>query len=195
MSLGALAFEERNRRSLGVAALFGLVRARGGLLLGMVVAQRVLQAIVIGGFALVAKLVAVGLENSVNIALRHGLAAAVVLVGLVVATLVGIFFDLSRAAAIIGEQPFLAAMGSAGRSARALGVALVASWLWRSAAGLAAVAAGALLADQIGGKDGSLLVALVVTHQAIVLFRILLGTSWLAQTLRSVDRHVRTRAL
>ena len=57
---------------------------------------------------------------------------------------------------------------------------LALAWTWRTAVGLALVAAGAWVASRLGGRGGAALVVLTAVHQLVALARTALRASWLA---------------
>ncbi len=62
------------------------------------------------------------------------------------------------------------------------------AWGWRAALSLGLVYAGARAADAVGGRGGAMLWLLFAFHQAVILGRAALRTSWLANALRLVTR-------
>lgn len=70
---------------------------------------------------------------------------------------------------------------------RAIGRAFLA-WGWRAALSMGLVYAGALAGGVVGGRGGGAIWLLFVVHQAIVLARVGLRASWLANALRLVGR-------
>lgn len=115
----------------------------------------------------------------------------------------GVFFVLTLAAGVVGdlcrvtiardialgtsEKPLRDGIVTAIRTARhKIGRAFVA-WGWRSAIATALIVAGSMLADTTHGKGGGALWLLFFAHQAIILARAGLRTSWLANALRLVD--------
>jgi hypothetical protein len=84
------------------------------------------------------------------------------------------------------EKPLRDGIVTAMRTARRkIGRAFLA-WGWRSAIATALIAFGAMLSDKTHGSAGGALWLLFFAHQAIILARAALRTSWLANALRLV---------
>ncbi len=99
----------------------------------------------------------------------------------------GVTQDLARAAIVRfrveGVHGFALGMNVMRRGV----VAPVWSWVWRALVGAALLLVGSVVAERFGGQGGGALVALAVVHQAVVIARVALRTSWLAKALRAVD--------
>ncbi len=77
---------------------------------------------------------------------------------------------------------------SAFRTLRGSVARTVFAWSWRFALGVGLVGVGASAALALGGRGGGALVALVVIHQVVILGRVALRASWLADATRQVAR-------
>jgi hypothetical protein len=145
------------------------------------------QGAVLGAFAWLGSRLASGLDARYGEAPAEQLGLAAAAVGLAAAAVVGVTLDLSRAAAIRFRAPALHALGLGWRAFRATPATLCWSWAWRGLAAAVPIVFGSLVAERLGGRGGTPLLALTLVHQAIVLSRAALRTSWLAKALRTVD--------
>lgn len=153
--------------------------------------------IVLGLGALASSAVDHGLVASLGDARSFTLRLVTFAVFAAVACVLGVFVDLARAAigretaesaadgtSSSGWSVMLRGVKSAMRtSRRSIGRATL-GWGWRAAVGVLLVAVGYAAADALGGRGGSALLALFFVHQAIVLGRVALRASWMAQALR-----------
>ncbi len=112
---------------------------------------------------------------------------AVAGVFLALACLVGVVQEAARAAVV----RYRIGPGSAIRlgllALRRAPVRLPWSWAWRAMASVVPIAFGSLVAERLGGRGGLALWALLGVHQAVVIARVALRTSWLARAMRAVD--------
>lgn len=152
----------------------------GGTLLaqGAVVAAAVFLGKVAG---------AVG-EPSLGEARAHLMGGVVTGVVLLPVLALGVAHDLARAAVVASRASAGRAVVVAARTLARLPWALSWGWAWRALAGLALVGAGALAADALTLRGGAGLAALALVHQCVILGRVALRSSWLANALRAVDR-------
>jgi hypothetical protein len=117
---------------------------------------------------------------------RMGVAVGLMFV--VVASGLGVVHDLARAAVVCSRASGLGALALGAKAFGQAPLPLWWSWAWRALVSLAPVLAAAAVAARIGGRGGGTLVLLALLHQGVVLSRVALHGSWLAQALRSVDR-------
>lgn len=115
------------------------------------------------------------------------LAIAIFAVFMLVACVVGVLTDLTRAAVVRFRVGFVAALRSAITAFRRQKLVLFWSWAWRAKVGLLLLVGAALVSARLGGRPGVALFALMAFHQLVVLARVALRASWLARALRSVD--------
>ncbi len=127
-------------------------------------------------------------RSSLGEALAQQLAVAVGVIAIVGALAIGVVHDLARAAAIRLDVRPVAAIVLGSRALRTAPIAVTWSWTWRVALSLAPVIAVGRLADSIGGRGGIALLGLALLHQCVVASRVALRASWLAKTMRTVDR-------
>jgi hypothetical protein len=113
--------------------------------------------------------------------------AAVGLVALGAATVVGVVGELARAAVVRWDAGAVVAARRALESFAARPVRWTASYAWRAMASWVPVAIGAWLAGRIGGRGGVALVVLAGFHQVVVLARGAIRASWMSRVLRGVQ--------
>ncbi|MCL2724431.1 MAG: hypothetical protein FWD69_08340 [Polyangiaceae bacterium] len=111
-----------------------------------------------------------------------------------IACIVGVVFDVARAAAVresslagSGVSNLLItrrAMSAAFRVARRSLVPAIIAWGWRAVLAIAVLGPGYAASSVLGGKGGIALVALFTVHQLVVLARTALRASWLARATR-----------
>jgi len=104
------------------------------------------------------------------------------------AGVVGVTHDLARAAAIRFRVRALRSWRLGFNALTRAPASTLWSWAWRALAGWAPVAVGAAVAARFAGRGGGALVALFILHQLVLVVRVAFRASWLASTLRAVDR-------
>ena len=157
-------------------------------MLGLLFATLFVQAVVIA--------IGSGLASATSSQLlaRSGQAQAaqvggvVALLFVIVASVVGVLQDLARTAILRFQVNTRGSFVLAASTFRRAPILLYWSWLWRGAAGIVLLVIGSVMAERLGGRSGGAVVGLFLVHQTIVLGRIALRASWLAQALRSMDR-------
>jgi len=115
------------------------------------------------------------------------LGVCVAAIGLLLPCFVGIMHDMARAAIVRFRVTAVRSVVLAWKTIARHPVRECWSYLWRAGVSLALVALGALVATRLGGRPGVALFTVFVMHQLIVLSRVALRASWLANALRSVD--------
>jgi hypothetical protein len=113
---------------------------------------------------------------------------ATLVLGLLLAALVGVTQDVARATVVRYGFGAGDALRFAVRTVAPAPVALFWSWGWRALASLVPVGFGAAFAERIGGRGGKALVAMFAIHQAVIVARVALRASWLAKAMRVVDQ-------
>jgi hypothetical protein len=184
----AMAYATRDSPAAGfVRSVAGALRAMPSLLLLLVVVG-LMQAIAAGiGFVLAETVEAwahTGLGEAR--AQRMGIGVGLVFVALVSG--LGVMHDLARAVVVRSRTSALRALVLGAQTFGRAPLPIWWSWAWRALLSLAPVLAAAALAARIGGRGGVALLLLAFLHQGVVLSRVALRASWLAEALRSVDR-------
>jgi hypothetical protein len=178
----------RQGRAIGVArtieAALRTFRSFGLVLALVGVGQCLVLAI---GF-LLAEGIQSWTQSSLGEALAQHLAAAVGAIALLGALGIGVVQDLARASVVRLDVRAVPAITLGARALRTAPIAVMWSWTWRAIASLAPVIAVGRLADVIGGRGGIALLALALLHQCVVVSRVALRASWLANAMRTVDR-------
>ena len=103
------------------------------------------------------------------------------------ASVVGVVGDLGRAAVVWGN---LLALDAARAGVATFGrhpVRLAWAYAWRALASCVPIAVAAALATRIGGRGGVALLVLTGFHQLVILTRVAIRTSWMAEALRALD--------
>ncbi len=160
-------------------------RAIGALALFELLAVAV-QAMTLVGTAMLGGVTSSALASSIGQANAAFAGVAVFALGVVVVIIVSLLRDLASAAMIAYEPGLFAAWRMGARALTVRPFAVVGAWLWRSVLGLAAVLAAGVLASRIGGKAGLFLIALALTHQAALAWKVSWRASWLAAAMRSL---------
>jgi hypothetical protein len=183
----AMAYATRDRHAAGfVRSMTAALRVMPSLLLLLVVVS-VAQAVAAG----IGVAVGAAVEGWAHAgfgearAQRIGIAAGLVFVALVSG--LGVVHDLARAAVVRSRVSWLRALVLGARTFGRSPLPLWWSWAWRALISLAPVLAVAAVATRIGGRGGATLLLLALLHQAVVVSRVAVRTSWLAETLRSVE--------
>jgi len=156
--------------------------------------------VVLGIGAAIASALDSGFERSLGDARSFQLHAVVFGLFVVLSAFIGVFFDLVRAA--MGREAGLASIRGSVHPAwnvmlRGIRVAMTTSrsrgllrafgaWLARWAAGVALLGVGWLASSVLGGKGGGAVIALFAIHQLVVIGRVALRASWLANAMRLV---------
>jgi hypothetical protein len=186
-----LAYATRDRRAAGFArSIAAGLRAFGPMLVLLVVAGLAQAVVVVAGAVL-----AHGVEEWTHVSLGEAraqqLEGLVILVVLGFASILGVIHDLASAAVVRFHVRGMRALVLGARAWRASPLHSWWSWAWRAACGVAPVLVAGAAAGRLGGRGGVALVFLFVLHQAVVLARVALRTSWLARALRGVDAALR----
>jgi hypothetical protein len=190
-TMTAIAYATRDRKAAG------LIRSVGeGLLQFPAMALLLLLASISQGILIAAGLAAGSIveawtHSGLGEARAQEIEGLVLLVFVAAVGAIGVAHDLARAAVVRFKVSGGRGLMLGARTFRLAPVALSWSWAWRSLASLAPIVAAAWAADRLGGRGGIALVALLVLHQAVVLARVSLRTSWLARALRAVDTALR----
>jgi hypothetical protein len=186
-----LAYATRGRRSASfVRCIAAGLRAFGPMLVLLVLAGLAQAVVLVAGVVL-----AHGVEGwthaSLGEARAQQLEGLVVLAVLGFASVLGVIHDLARAAVVRFHVRGTRALVLGARAWRAAPLSSWWSWAWRAACGVAPVLVVGGVASRLGGRGGFALAFLFVLHQAVVLARVALRTSWLARALRGVDAALR----
>jgi hypothetical protein len=186
-----LAYATRDRRAAGfVRSISAGLRAFGAMLTILVVAGAA-QAIVLVAGAVLARGVESWVHESFGEARAQQLEGLVALLVLGFASVLGVIHDLARAAVVRFHVRGLRGIVLGARAWRSSPVSLWWSWAWRAGASIAPVLTVGVVASRLGGRGGFALVVLFAMHQAVVIARVALRTSWLARALRAVDAALR----
>jgi hypothetical protein len=119
----------------------------------------------------------------------HGDEVSVALAALTVAaaTFVGIAGEAGRAAVVHRELRSTEALALGARTLARHPIRLGWSYAWRTIAGWTPVVIVAAVTPRLGGRAGWPLLTLAALHQAVLLARIAIRTSWMARLLRALD--------
>jgi hypothetical protein len=145
------------------------------------------EVAVVGVGVAAAELLESALHQALGEAGAQRFGALVVAAFLVATSAILVTHDLSRAAAVCSRVGGWRALALGVRSFRTSTAPLWWSWAWRTAAGIALVAAGAQVVGRLRADSGwGMLVCVALVHQGIVVSRVALRASWLARALRAV---------
>ena len=145
------------------------------------------EVAVVGAGIAAAELIESGLHQVLGEAGAQQVAAVVVAIFLVAASSILVTHDLARAAAVRSRVGGWRALALGMRSFRMSTALLWWSWAWRTAAGIALIAAGAQIVGRLpADSGGATLVCVALIHQGIAVSRVALRVSWLARALRAV---------
>jgi hypothetical protein len=183
----AMAHATTDRRAAGFARSMGGAARAMPSLLWLLVVLSVAQAATLGIGFLVAGAAQAWVHDSWGEARAQRMGVSIALVFVAVASGLGVVHDLARAAVVCARANGLRALVLGARAFGRAPLPLWWSWAWRALASLAPVIAAAAVATRIGGRGGAELVLLALLHQSVVLTRVALRASWLAEALRSVD--------
>jgi len=183
----AMAYATRERGRAGAARSLAAAVGAFGAFAVLLVAFGVLQGIVVGAGAGVARWAEHMAHPSMGEAHAELLEGAVGLLFVVGASVLGVVHDMARAAVVRFQVSGLRGFALGARAFRSAPVRLWWSWAWRTGAAAAPVAAAAAAASAMGGRGGAALALLALLHQAVVASRIALRASWLGVPLRTVD--------
>ena len=187
----AMAYATRDRRPAGfVRSVGGAARAMPSLL-WLLVIMGVAEAATVGVGALIAVGAQAWFHDGLGEARAERVGVAVGLVFVVAASGLGVVHDLARAAVVCTRATALRALVLGARTFGRAPLPIWWSWAWRAITALAPVLAAAAVATRIGGRGGGTLVLLALLHQGVVLSRVALHASWLAQALRLVQPPLR----
>jgi hypothetical protein len=117
-------------------------------------------------------------------------AAGVSLFILAFACIIGVIYDLACAAVVRFKSTTFDAIRVAIESFRARPFVVLWSWAWRVGAGFVPLIIGALVANHLGGRGGSAVIALFALHQSVVLSRAIVHASWFSEMIRAVLKPV-----
>jgi hypothetical protein len=154
----------------------------------LLVITLVFQGSIVAATATAASLAEEGFSPKYGEITADVIALLLLAVGLLAAALAGIVQDAARAAVVRFGVGAGLALRAAFKTVARHPLRLFWSWAWRAFAALVPMAFGALLAGRVGARGGAALVALFVIHQLVVAVRVALRASWLARTMRAVDR-------
>ena len=190
-TLTALAHATRDRRSVGLAPALGEgLRLFPAMALLLAVAS-VAQGLTLGFGAAAGAVVEAWVHASLGEARAQQLEGLVLLSFLGLASVIGVAHDLARVAVVRFQVRGWRGVLLGARVLRIAPLSACWSWAWRGAASLLPVVAAAWVTGHLGGRTGTPLVAVFVLHQAVVVSRVALRTSWLACALRTVDTTLR----
>jgi hypothetical protein len=189
--LFAIAYATREKRPGGlVNGLAGAVRVFPAMAL-LLVLVGLAQALVVGVGLGVASFAEAAAHEALGEARAQQVEGLVGLLFLFASSVLGVVHDLARAVVVRFRVSGLRALTLAARAFRLAPASLWWSWAWRTGAGLAPVLVAAGVAERVAGRGGFALFFLALLHQAVVLSRLALHTSWWAKALRSVDSSLR----
>jgi hypothetical protein len=185
-SMIAIAYAGRDRRPAGFVRSMGAAARAMPPLLWLWVVVGLGQVATLGAGALVSAAARAWCCDGWGEERADRVAVAIGVVFVLVASGLGVMHDLARAAVVVAH--------ARGARALALGARIFAraplqhwwAWAWRALTSLAPVIAAAAMATSMGGRGGAALVLLAILHQGVVLSRVALHASWLANALRSV---------
>lgn len=157
-------------------------------LLTLLVVVTFLQAVLVAGGMGAAAAVASQVEANLGEARASQVGGVVGLLGMGAALLLGLLHDVARAEVVRHRAGAGLALRRAWLRVRQAPLPFVGSWAWRGVAKVLLLAIGALAAERLGGRSGLPLLALAVVHQLVIAARLALRASWIAVTVRAVDR-------
>jgi hypothetical protein len=105
---------------------------------------------------------------------------------LLLAMVVGVVVDFLRVGVVVTDGGRLAGLRAGLVAFARRPLVAIGGWAGRAALGAALVVVGAKIAGALGGKPGAAVIALFLAHQAVILARVILRASWLAQVARRV---------
>jgi hypothetical protein len=183
----AIAYATRERRPAGlVSGLAGALRVFPAMAL-LLVLVALAQALVVGAGLVAASFAEGSTHAGLGEARAQQVEGLVGLLFLVASSVLGVVHDLARAVVVRFRVRGLAALKLAAWTFRLAPASLWWSWAWRAGAAWAPVLVAAGVAERVAGRGGFALFFLALLHQAVVLSRLALHTSWWAKALRSVD--------
>ena len=190
-TMTAIAYATRDRKAAGLIRSVGEgLRQFPAMVLLLVIASISQGILVAVGFA-AGSIVEAWTHSGMGEARAQQIEGLLLLVFVAAVGAIGVAHDLARAAVVRFKVSGGRGLMLGARTFRLAPIALSWSWAWRSLASLAPIVAAAWAAERLGGRGGLALGALLVLHQAVVLARVGLRTSWLARALRAVDTALR----
>ena len=184
--LAELAFVTRDRRAPGARDALACALAALPAMIAIACLTLAVEATLVLASAALATWVSPAATPRLGEALAGKLCVAIVVAGVVMAGGAGIAGDVARAAVVQRRESAQGALlASLAACARHPGL-LSWSYAWRLLASLLPVAMGLAVTARAHRHGALALVTLAVLHQAIVLSRVALRTSWMARTLRSL---------
>jgi hypothetical protein len=184
----AMAYATRDSPAAGfMRSIGGALRAMPSLLLLLLVVG-LTQAAAAGVGFVVAETVEAWAHPALGEARAERMGIAVGLIFVALVSGLGVMHDLARAVVVRSRASAFRALVLGARTFGRAPLPIWWSWAWRGLLSLAPVLGAAALATRIGGRGGVALLLLAFLHQTVVLSRVALHASWLAEALRSIDR-------
>jgi hypothetical protein len=113
---------------------------------------------------------------------------AILLLGLLVVCLLGVWHDLARVAVVRDELRFRVALRRGWRTLRTSHVHVIGAWAARASLGLIAIYAALSIGSRLGVDSTAKVVSGFLVYQASIILALFLRASWLASAIRYVDR-------